>query len=400
MYARRFGAGALPVMLLLTLLWGAALPAQQLKLPVALSELEARVRRDSNDAAAHYNVALGYWNARRFPEAEHALKEAISIEPRFASALLALAFLPYAQNRKLWDQELENTVPRELKPVVEQAGRYYARAFMADPLVEMTIMGAVNPHKVNMLDAEEYFGEVIGLYIQGFQDCQDGKYADGVGRFTTLIREIGGERFPQRVPHGVLWYQGVAAGHIGRYDLAIANFQRLVDASVSAQEKKQNDLIRVPLQTNEYRYFLATMLQLAGRSEEALTLYREVLSNDVGVYMANVQRASIYEGQKRYAEAIAERRAAINANPDDATLLLDLGVTLGKAGQLAEAEQVLAEAVERGPRDSRALYWLGVAEVQLGKKDEARAAFTRFIAQAPSRFERQVAAARQRLAGL
>jgi tetratricopeptide (TPR) repeat protein len=376
------------------------LAGQQFNLPVGLSELEKRVERDSNDAVAHYNVALGYWNAKRYPEAERELKQAISIEPRFAPGLLALSALPYAQNKRLWDQELENTVPRELVPVLEQSGRYYSRAFMADPLVDMAIMGAVNPHKVDMLDAEDYLGEVIGLYIQGFQDCQDGKYAEGVGRFATLIREIGGERFPQRVPHGVLWYQGVAAGHVGRFDLAIANFQRLVDASVVAQEKKQNDLIHVPLKTNEYRYFLATMMQLAGKTDEALALYREVLTNDLGVYMANVQRANIYEGQKRYAEAVTERRAAINANPDDISLVLDLGVTLGKAGQMTEAEQTLRQAAEQAPRDARSLYWLGIAEVQLGRKDEARAALTSFIARAPSRFERQITAARQRLAGL
>lgn len=376
------------------------LAAQQLKLPVDLAELETRARRDSNDAAAQYNVALGYWSAKRYDEAERSLKQAIGIEPRFAPALLALSFLPYAQNKRLWDLELENEVPRELTPALEQSGRYYSRAFMADPLVDLTIMGAVNPHKIDMLDAEDYLGEVIGLYIQGFQDCQEGKYADGVGRFATLIREIGGERYPGRVPYGVLWYQGVAAGHVGRYDLAIANFQRLLDASVAAQEKKRNDLIHVPLKTNEYRYFLATMMQLAGRTDEALVLYREVLTTDLGVYMANVQRANIYESRKRYPEAIVERQAAINANPDDASLLLDLGVTLGKAGQFAEAAHILRQAADQAPRDARPLFWLGIAETQLGHKDEARAAFTSFIARAPSRLGRQLDLARQRLAAL
>jgi tetratricopeptide (TPR) repeat protein len=374
--------------------------AQQLKLPVALAELESRVRHDSNDAAAHYNVGLGYWNAKRFDDAERSLKQAVAIEPRFAPALLALSFLPYARNKQLWDQALANQVPNELRSALEQSGRYYARAFMADPLVEMTIMGAVNPHKLDMLDVQDYLGEVFGLYIQGFQDCQDGKYADGVGRFATLIREIDGDRFPQRVPDGVLWYQGVAAGHVGRFDLAIGNFRRLLANSLAAQDKKKNDIVRVPLNTNEYRYFLATMLQLGGKPDSALALYQEVLSNDVGVYMANVQRANIYEAARRYPEAVAERRAAINANPDDPTLLLDLGVTLGKAGQFTEAEQTLHQAIEQGPRDARPLFWLGVADMQLGKKDEAKDAFTRFIALAPARFDRQIAAARQRLAGL
>lgn len=34
--------------------------AQRIKLPVKLEKLEARALADSNDAAAHYNLGLGY----------------------------------------------------------------------------------------------------------------------------------------------------------------------------------------------------------------------------------------------------------------------------------------------------------------------------------------------------
>jgi hypothetical protein len=39
-------------------------------------------------AAAHYNVALGYWNEKRLDDAERSPKTAIAIEPRFAPAHL------------------------------------------------------------------------------------------------------------------------------------------------------------------------------------------------------------------------------------------------------------------------------------------------------------------------
>ena len=41
--------------------------AQRTKLPMKLEQLEARAQTDSNDAAAHYNVALGYWNEKAQP---------------------------------------------------------------------------------------------------------------------------------------------------------------------------------------------------------------------------------------------------------------------------------------------------------------------------------------------
>jgi hypothetical protein len=46
------------------------------------------------------------------------------------------------------------------------------------------------------------------------------------------------------------------------------------------------------------------------------------------------------------------------------------------------------------------LFWLGTAAVQLQQKDKARDAFTRFIAVAPSRYQPQIANARQRLSEL
>ena len=79
---------------------------------------------------------------------------------------------------------------------------------------------------------------------------------------------------------------------------------------------------------------------------------------------------------------------------------LDLGVTLGKAGLFADAEVALRQAAEANPRDVRSLYWLGIAQAQLGKGQEARQSFERFIALAPSRYARQVETARARVAQL
>ena len=90
----------------------------------------------------------------------------------------------------------------------------------------------------------------------------------------------------------------------------------------------------------------------------------------------------------------------LNVNPDDASLLTDLGVTLGKAGMMPQAETRLQAAADANPRDTRSLYWLGVAQQELGKTAEARAAFTRFVELAPSRYQPQVALAKDRLARL
>ena len=91
---------------------------------------------------------------------------------------------------------------------------------------------------------------------------------------------------------------------------------------------------------------------------------------------------------------------AVNANPDDPSLLLDLGVTLGKAGMMPQAETRLQLAAESNPRDARAFFWLGLAQQEQGKKDAAKASFTRFLELAPSRYDRQITMAKDHLGQL
>ena len=75
-------------------------------------------------------------------------------------------------------------------------------------------------------------------------------------------------------------------------------------------------------------------------------------------------------------------------------------MTLAKASQFSEAEETLKQALDANPRDARVPYFLGVVEQQLGKTEDARDALSRFVALAPSRYDRQIKDAQQRLAAL
>ena len=122
-----------------------------------------------------------------------------------------------------------------------------------------------------------------------------------------------------------------------------------------------------------------------------MALYKQVVATDAGYYMAYVKMADIYEAERAYPEAIAMRKHAVDANPDDPSLLMDLGVTQGKAGAFQAAVESLEEAIQGNPRDVRAYFWLAIAMQQLGKNSEARAAYQHFVDVAPSRYERQIA---------
>ena len=371
----------------------------RVKLPMKLADLEAAARRDSDDAAAHYNVGVAYCAAERYDDAEREFKQAIAIEPQFAEPYLALSQLPFARRTRLLRDQYEHSVPDEWVPRLKEADHMYARAFLVDPFVDVKIIGAVTPHDFGVnADVGEYYAEFLRDLFDGVDFFSEGRYDRAYTSFQRVYNELHYDSHADRLPNYLLWYHGIAAGHIQKYDDAIWDIQTLLNRFEQAE--KSDSLIRIPLETNDYRYILACLKQRAGKLQEAADLFRSALEHDAGLYMAHTRLAQLYESVQRWPVAIAERQAAVNANPDDPSLVYDLGVTLAKGAQWPQADTALRQAMDANPRDSRVPYYLGVVEQQLGRKAEARTAFQRFLALAPSRYQPQIDNAKQRLAAL
>jgi tetratricopeptide (TPR) repeat protein len=108
----------------------------------------------------------------------------------------------------------------------------------------------------------------------------------------------------------------------------------------------------------------------------------------------------MYEAQHRTQSALQERQRALETNPDDPALLLDLGEAMAKAGDLSDAYGYLEKAVAANPRSAKALYLFASVAQRLDQKEAAKAAYTSFIAMAPSVYSSQIAEARERLQAL
>jgi tetratricopeptide (TPR) repeat protein len=363
------------------LLWVSPLAAQKVSVEAKLEDLQAAALKDSNDAAAHYNLAMGYWSKKRYSEAEQSLRTAVKIEPQFAGAYLALGVV------RNWDDDFMDKLVKSdtgLKRYFRETNGYYRKAFMLDPMVDIKILGSTY----------RWYG--TSRFTKAFRDLVEGRYDKA---YETLGKEVefwGGRGGIDSAPTVVLWLHGLSAAHTQRTDVAITDIESLMKR-VQMEADSATD---VPLVNNEFRYMLAALRQASGQSDQAIALYQQVAENDIGHYMAHVQMARIYEGQKDYPHAVKERQNAINANPDDPSLVLDLGVTLGKAGMMPQAETRFLAAIEANPRDVRPLFWLGLAQMEQGKKEAAKESLNRFITSAPSRYERQITIARDRLTQL
>ena len=363
--------------------------AQMARLTESLGSLEKRVRTDSADPVAHYQVGLAYWSYGRFDDAERALKQALVIDPQFAPGYLSLSLLPYARRPKLWEEEEKGKVPAELKEVVEESDRSYRRAFMVDPLVDLQSIALFFRRRISSggVGRDEQFARGIEFfYVSQFDQAHASLHralpSDAKGRAKTGST--------------ALWYHALSAAHVGAWDEALADLTILRERALEVERVAPAAGIGT-FQANQMLYLIAVVEQRAGRTREAVAHYEEVLANDIGMYMAHVQLANMHEKNGVYARALTERRRAIAANPYDGSLEFDLGVTLARAGQFASADSVLGGAMASNPANGRIPYMLGLVRRQLGDTAGARSAFDRFLAMAPSSYGEQVADVRRRM---
>jgi Tfp pilus assembly protein PilF len=362
-----------------------AVQAQRVLVAEKLELLEERALRDSNDAAAHYNVAMGYLSKRRYDDAERELRQAVGLESNFADGYLALSIV-HSADEAYWKRLKKTSGDDGVKSARDEFDRLYRRAFLIDPLVDLRILGA----------AFKLYG--LGRMRYAIEDLVEGEYDKAYKALDKELRFFQGPSPHDASSEALRWLRGLAAAHAKRYDAAIADFDTLV--ARASRDTLQDSLSTIPFKANDYRYMLAALYHRTGDTGRALDLYRSVLEHDLGVYMAHVQMANIYEARRQYSEAVEERQRAVDTNPGDASLLTDLGVTSGKARRFAEAEAALQQALEANPRDARVPFWMGLCQAEQGKRVEAKASFTRFLAMAPSRWEKQIGMAKQRLEAL
>ena len=373
--------------LLVLLLAGAGLApaaAQSLRITERLEVLQERARTDSLDPASHYNLAMGYLSKKQWDAADSALRRAVAIDNQFADAWLALS-IARDRDDDYWGALRKLSKDSVFKEYERRTG-YYRRAFLADPMVDIRILGSV------------MWVRPWGDFANGLKGLTEGRYDDAFKNFDNTVRRYFGSEPLDKVPEDLVWFRALAAARSTNPDAAIPDFESLVRRIEAAGADTTRE--DAPLRANAYRYVLAALHHRAGRQDQATALYRQVAENDAGNYMAHARLAAIAEAQRDYATAVRERGYAVNTNPDDAALLTDLGITLGKSGDMAQAEERLQQAAEMNPRDVRPLFWLGIATQAQGKKEASREAFTRFVTLAPKRYERQVASARERLTQL
>lgn len=152
-------------------------------------------------------------------------------------------------------------------------------------------------------------------------------------------------------------------------------------------------------QEAKLRFLLALMVHEMDGEDGALPFMQQVLAVEPGHPGAlNYIGFTWAERGERLAEAETMIRRALEAQPDDGSIVDSLGWVLFRQGRLTEALEVLDRAVTLAPDEAEIHYHRGETLRALGRREEATAAYAAAIEQAsdPAEKARYQAAAKRR----
>lgn len=118
-------------------------------------------------------------------------------------------------------------------------------------------------------------------------------------------------------------------------------------------------------------YLRAQTLHFFGREEKALEAYRLTRLAAPEFIRAAERIAFIHAKRGEFSEAAKCFREVLHVEPDNSSMLFNLGFACDKNGELNEAISAFQSATHLNPTLDRAWYGLGICQAKLGKHAEA-----------------------------
>lgn len=170
------------------------------------------------------------------------------------------------------------------------------------------------------------------------------------------------------------YYQRISSGpYLVPAQLAIAESYRREEKLASAIEGLVTFGHDHPAQAWEVFRYQAELLQLAGRSAEALAVYDKALEYKPASVETLLARSALLEQLDRVDAALADLELAVRIAPDDAVVLNAYGYILANRTQQSRAAWIhVRRALELAPHNPPILDSVGWALFRLGRYAEAR----------------------------
>jgi tetratricopeptide (TPR) repeat protein len=323
---------------------------------LSLSQLEAMVREQPNDVISQLRLGETYEKQGALDKAAAALEEVVKLNPRLASAITKLA--------KLYAGPLHN------KEIALAYAKKARELTPGDPQVT-SVLGRVAYQAGNFAWSYTLLQEAARQRENDASLLYDWAWAAYMLGKVSEAREI--------------MQKGLATG---------SNFPEAVDArkfvSLTALDENAKEFmateneIQKELQGNpEYLPALmakATLDEQRGQIKPAADIYTGILGHLPDFAPAQKRLAMLYAQEPSTSAAAYDLAAkARKALPEDARLAELLGRLSYEKKDYQRAIQLLQESARKKPLDANSLFYLGMSQLEIRQKTEARGALNQAL---------------------
>ncbi|HEV3120832.1 MAG TPA: tetratricopeptide repeat protein [Isosphaeraceae bacterium] len=364
---------------------GSALQAQG-KLEEAIAAYREAVRLKPNLADAHVGLAIALDDQGKADDAIAELREAVRLKPDLARAHVLLA------NDLINQRKLDDAIPEYREAIRLEPTNALAHVTLAFELLSARRSrreideALALARKAIDLDPNE----AMAARVLAFAEYRTGHWAQCVSAVDRALA--------MQQDDATLWFiAAVAHWHKGDKDQARRWFDK---AAGSAQQNESEDedlrelwseaakLLGQPGPSAGGRSARAAItrgIELArnGKSNEAIAQFRAAIRQQPDNAAAHLCLGDALREAGKTDEAIAEIRTSIGLKPDVAEARSSLGDLLREQGNLTEAAIEYRAAIRLRPDDAWTHHNLGFALLGQGKVDEAIAEFREAIRTQP-----------------
>ena len=184
---------------------------------------------------------------------------------------------------------------------------------------------------------------------------------------------------------------GDVASHLATGDAALDG------NDLATAEREYRDASRLDPASAKAQFGLGNVYVRQGKFLEAETAFKAAVALDPRSAASYANLAVTYYQMDKLQEAADALESALRIEPDDAQTLYLMGAVRLQLGDLATSEQYLLKARESDPNLPEVYYGLGALYKLKGQKQEAIAAFEKFLAIGPGQDAAAVSHAQQEL---
>ncbi|MCD8300028.1 MAG: tetratricopeptide repeat protein [Clostridiales bacterium] len=156
--------------------------------------------------------------------------------------------------------------------------------------------------------------------------------------------------------------QGIAQMEEGDYAGAVESFQAALDTSVGTVRAEEIDI----------SYYKGMALYKSGDTDGAIDVFSALIDFDDENWEAYYLRGSVYLACDKEDEALADYEAALELNPDDAQMCINIYNNMNDAGLGDEGQAYLDVVLAMTPKEGADYYYLGEAYYLSGDMGNAK----------------------------